>query len=86
MIGTDALLVNRGSYSLNFSTMLRVTRNSNMSVELKREDTDGKDPLPPYLAEARIRLSRMDGGADRNAEEDKTKVGTTDSSLLLQDN
>ncbi|KAK5744824.1 hypothetical protein LTR17_001901 [Elasticomyces elasticus] len=41
-------------YSDNFSTLLRVTREVEMSVDIALADRDGKDPLPGYLADSTI--------------------------------
>ena len=45
------------SYSLDFSTVLRTVKNADMNVELLEEDTDGRNPLAPYLAKAKIQLA-----------------------------
>ena len=58
--GVAAMLISNASYSLDFSTILRTVRNANMDIELREEDTDGRNPLAPYLAKARIRLARKD--------------------------
>ncbi len=56
------------SYSLDFSTVLRTVKNADMSVELLEADTDGRNPLAPYLAKAKIQLNHSNA---------KTKFSTT---------
>ena len=56
--GLSAILANGASYSHTFSSIYRAARGSAMSVALKEEDTDNSDPLPEYLARAKVRLPR----------------------------
>jgi hypothetical protein len=54
-IGAAALIANGVSYSQNFSTIVRSTRNADLKGStLTAADTTGVDPLPDHLAKARI--------------------------------
>lgn len=52
--GGLAILYTKASYSSNFSTIMRTTREAKLSVPLNEADTGGEDPLPKRIAEARI--------------------------------
>jgi hypothetical protein len=52
--GSVALVLNGASFSNEFSTIARISRSAGMSVEMKREDTVGSDPLPSYLKHAQL--------------------------------
>lgn len=58
-VGMTALLYNGASWNNNFSTIVRVTRIAEMSVEVMDEDDDGRAPLPKYLANARFILGHQ---------------------------
>jgi hypothetical protein len=45
---------NQASYSNNFSTVLRVSRNAKLNTEFSGRDYSGADPLPSHLATATI--------------------------------
>lgn len=55
-LGLLAMVRNRASYSNEFSSVLRATRLATLSTDLQELDTDGRDPLPGYLARATITL------------------------------
>jgi hypothetical protein len=57
MAGITAFSLNEASYSEKFSTMLRISRTAELSVELKERDGSGIDPLPKYLKYARLHIS-----------------------------
>lgn len=54
--GMAALIINGASYSDNFSTIVRISRTAELSVEVMDYDGSGHDPLPTYLKHARIDL------------------------------
>jgi hypothetical protein len=58
-IGLVAMLSNGITYSNQFSTILRTARHAQMDTTILPEDADGDDPLPHYLARARV--SFLDG-------------------------
>ena len=60
MVGFFIILVNDASYDNSFSTVLRVSRAAELSVEVQDVDLSGKSPLPPYLAKATVTISRRD--------------------------
>jgi len=53
-VGIVAVYSNGLSYSNDFSTVLRVSRHADMTVEIHSSDIDGSDPLPRYLAKCNI--------------------------------
>ena len=56
IFGLFAVVANRASYSLTFSSVFRASRRAVMSVELKGRDIDIQDPLPSHLAKAKLSL------------------------------
>ena len=58
-IGLFAIFANAASYSNNFSTIFRVSRMAELSAEMDEREMDGRDPLPPYLAEATVVLTKL---------------------------
>lgn len=50
------MFLNRASYSSNFTTVLRAAHGARLSTKMLDEDTHGEDPLPKYLADAKISL------------------------------
>ena len=72
--GVVALILNGVSYSDNFSTIVRVSRTADMSVEVMDDDGDGREPLPKYLKEARFDMHA------RSADEPKNVVAPRRSS------
>ena len=54
IVGTTTLVLSGVSYSHNFSTVVRVSRTANLSVEVLKRDGFGADPLPNYLKDARL--------------------------------
>ncbi|KAE9368893.1 hypothetical protein N431DRAFT_382690 [Stipitochalara longipes BDJ] len=57
LIGLLAMFSNGITYSNQFSTILRTARYSQMKTAILPEDSDGKDPLPEYLARASVTFS-----------------------------
>lgn len=62
--GLVTMYLNRASYSNNFSTMLRAAYGAELTARIRDEDVYGQDPLPKYLAEARVRLGQQKNGDD----------------------
>jgi hypothetical protein len=54
MVGLMSLYINGSSYSNTFSTVMRITRDAQLSVEISKEDGTGANPLPAYIANATI--------------------------------
>ncbi|KAK3661743.1 hypothetical protein LTR56_000234 [Elasticomyces elasticus] len=54
LLGFWVIFSSGAAYSDNFSTLVRVTRDAEMSVDIALVDRDGKDPLPDYLAESTL--------------------------------
>jgi len=54
--GMIALILNRASYSDNFSTVFRVSQTAQLNVDMKDNDGLGQDPLPKYLKHATLDL------------------------------
>jgi hypothetical protein len=52
LIGLLAVFLNGVSYTNHFSTILQTARYARRDTDILPEDTDGKDPLPVYLAKA----------------------------------
>ena len=57
VVGLVAVLSAGASYSCNFSTIVRATRNAEISAHVE-EDDHGKNPLPKHLAEATVNFRR----------------------------
>jgi hypothetical protein len=55
-----SIVVNKACYTGDFASIFRAARGSNMSSPIHEEDLDGKEPLPKYLAKARVRLYAKD--------------------------
>ncbi|KAI9710459.1 MAG: hypothetical protein M1812_007427 [Candelaria pacifica] len=85
IIGILTILADGASYSNAFSTVLRVARAAELSIEVQESDLDGRDPLPTHLAKATVAIS---GGKDRGwtpiTPEDSagTKGPTAETTLL----
>ncbi|KAF2658592.1 hypothetical protein K491DRAFT_755910 [Lophiostoma macrostomum CBS 122681] len=56
LIGMYTIIASGATYNNSFSTILRVARAAELSTEVKREDLDGKSPLPEYLAKATVSI------------------------------
>ena len=56
MLGLTSLIKNGSSYSNNFSTILRTTRNSDIDTVVHAAATSGSDPLPKILADQKLSL------------------------------
>ena len=54
--GLFAVYANHASYSADFSTILRTTREAQISESLRAADMSGQDPLPEHLQRAYIVL------------------------------
>ena len=64
------MIPNGESYSSNFSSILRVSRAAEMSVEAEDRDGSGSDPLPVYLKYARLQVGMS---TTANAKVDKMR-------------
>ena len=62
LAGCIAIFFNRASYTNKFSTIMRTTAGFEELVHIK--DRTGADPLPKYIAKARIDLGRREGAAE----------------------
>ena len=58
LLGLFAVVANKASYSLTFSSVLRASRKAVMTVELEDEDMGVQDPLSPYLAKATVVMGK----------------------------
>ena len=63
--GTICLVHNGASFSVNFSTILRVSHEARLTAPVDDADADGRDPLPKHLAKAE--LSFPSGTVDKTA-------------------
>lgn len=52
-----ALIQSGEFYSNNFSSVVRVSRTAELSVEAIDQDGSGRDPLPAYLKDSRIDIN-----------------------------
>ena len=56
------MILNRGSYTNSFSTIVRVTRDPELDRLIEEgEDRIGADPLPNHIAEATVRFGERVG-------------------------
>jgi hypothetical protein len=75
--GAFVLLLSGESYSNNLSTIVRVSRMSELSVEIMDDDASGHDPLPLYLKNACLDLranratTREPGMTETTREDDR---------------
>jgi hypothetical protein len=53
--------INEAAYSNSFSTMLRVTRDSNFGHLIEDKDTLGVEPAPKSLKRIKVRLEELPG-------------------------
>lgn len=65
-IGFWCMHATEAAYSNTFSTMMRVTRDSDFSGLIMDQDTSGADPRPSYLSDVKLRLEPLPAtnGAD----------------------
>ena len=61
VIGIVVILSSSAYYDNAFSTVLRTTRATELSAEIKREDLNGASPLPGYLKRARVGAVGLSG-------------------------
>ncbi|KAF2773458.1 hypothetical protein EJ03DRAFT_265063 [Teratosphaeria nubilosa] len=69
LMGTFAILASGASYSNSFSAILRIARQAHLTMEVLPGDADGRDPLPDYIAKARVRF----GGHDLRVVSERTE-------------
>lgn len=87
MIGMVSIHVNRASYSNAFSTIMLASRSAELGVEIAGEGQDGANPLPKYIAEARISFVGVESASGPPTEEETSgskdaKAPTATSALL----
>ncbi|RSM02832.1 hypothetical protein CEP52_007730 [Fusarium oligoseptatum] len=63
-IGMLAIYMNGASFSNTFSTLLRLGRGASLSSEIEKVDLDGRDPLPEYIKDMKIKFSKSSVQAD----------------------
>lgn len=59
-IGMVALSLNNAAYTNDFSTVLRVSRSTDLVEEIYDNEWDGSRPLPKHLAKARALIRRSE--------------------------
>ena len=64
VIGFWCLHVNEAAYSNSFSTMIRVTRDSEFGGLILDKDTSGVDPCPSYLRKVKVQLQQITSELD----------------------
>lgn len=67
LYGSFAIFYTNASYSSDFSTIMRTTRNAELSIALTEADTRGEDPLPKKIAKADIMFFRPE--SESNSDE-----------------
>ncbi|KAF1985404.1 hypothetical protein K402DRAFT_108445 [Aulographum hederae CBS 113979] len=60
-VGIFSILENKTTFTNNFSTILRTTRNSGIGEVVSEEDSTGADPLPRHVARAVLRYCGREG-------------------------
>ena len=73
-LGFRALFLNNGSFTNDFSTVLRTCRDAALSAELRSEDRDGCQPLPERLAKSRIRINQDGYNASSEKESSTAEI------------
>jgi hypothetical protein len=56
-VGLACILIAGASWADDFSTIMRTTRDADLSAHLAGDDRDGRHPLPKHLKQATIRLT-----------------------------
>jgi hypothetical protein len=88
--GCVSIWYNGASYSNRFSTILRATRGQNIEELVALNDRAGADPLPKYLAKARIRMGyeelsqRGDGESQIELRQKSDMVGEQTAMMGLE--
>lgn len=69
-VGVSSLILSGAAYSNNFSTIARISRTAELSVEITSADGLGHEPIPQYLKEARFTIldthSELTQGSERS--------------------
>jgi len=60
LLGLLTVIQTKSSFTDDFSTILRATRTAELSTAIDDQDTDGRDPLPKYIGDAKIKLAKND--------------------------
>jgi hypothetical protein len=61
LAGIWCLHSNSAAYSNNFSTILRITRDSHLEEFIDDKDTSGIRPTPAHIGDIKVSLKRLDG-------------------------
>ena len=67
------MVMNKVSYDNSFSTIFRISKMAESSVEVTSEDGAGYQPLPDRLAKARLKMELTTMGPTANAESGAVK-------------
>ena len=59
LLGVLDISKNRATYENRFSTIIRTSRHPDLDALIRPRDTDGANPLPGYLEESKIQLTRF---------------------------
>lgn len=76
------VVLSGASYSHNFSTITRVSRAADLSVEVLDYDGFGADPLPTYLKHARLDVGATSTTIASNGHE-MTETPAEEQSLVV---
>lgn len=88
--GTILMIMQNASYNGNFSTIFRASRAAQISAEVSHEDGSAHEPLPKYLATAKVRFTQAEkvdevGTSSGLETRDKSGNAVVTSSLLSRD-
>lgn len=73
IVGVVVIFVNGASHSFDFSSIFRFAWGATISVPIRDEDATAHDPLPAYLAAAKVKM-----GAGPKKEHDYEEINTVD--------
>jgi hypothetical protein len=85
-VGLLHMVMNKACYSDNFSTIFQAARRAHFE-SVGSSDFDGRDPLPKFLGNARIRFRRVENGRGAETADDVNKAvddNASPRSSLLQ--
>ena len=84
-IGMHSIIVNKASFSNDFSTILRTVRTAPMSAEVHKSERDGRQPLPKRLGKSRIfiGLDSSQAKLDLSTSTSNNEKGSAAETLLL---
>jgi hypothetical protein len=79
---------NQASYSNNFSTILRTTRNAQIHAEFSKHDYSGVDPLPSHIANSVVIFDSKENTVEASMEllvlDEHREEPVADASARLQ--